>query len=258
MPATGQPCSSANSRNASQDSARWPTGPIGSGDTSAMPLWTRYATSVSRKPNHSLSSRNAKYDSESVPYFSTMNRARSRESGRYDESRGTTAGRNKQPAEGQRDTDADCEQRGRQRSGRGGRRARSSCTPTSRSATASLIFADRQIRMPQRDADRAADDGDNDAHERDAERASPRRRVRRARRSRRGARTRKTTTISATTASSTSRPLTTLPTTDTSSNAIASSPRVALTAADSRTRAAATRCRRSRPTRRRPPALRSA
>ena len=59
-----------------------------------MPLCTRYATSVSRKPNHSLSSRNAKYDNESAPYRSTMNRARSRDSGRYDDSRGETAGRN--------------------------------------------------------------------------------------------------------------------------------------------------------------------
>ncbi len=49
---------------------------------------------MSRKPNHSLSPRSAKYDNESAPYFSTMKRARSRESGRYDERRGETAGRN--------------------------------------------------------------------------------------------------------------------------------------------------------------------
>ena len=38
MTATGQPCSSANSRNAAQAAVRSATGPIGSGDTSAHAL----------------------------------------------------------------------------------------------------------------------------------------------------------------------------------------------------------------------------
>ena len=59
-----------------------------------MPLCTRYAMTVSRNPNQSLSLRNAKYESESEPYFSTRNRARSRDIGRNDVVRATTAGRN--------------------------------------------------------------------------------------------------------------------------------------------------------------------
>src|SRR3954447_19230887 len=94
MTATHQPCSSANSRNAAQASARCDTGPTGSGDTSAMPLWTRYATTVSRKPNQSLSERNAKYESESEPYRSTKTRARWRDIGRTDGALANPEGRN--------------------------------------------------------------------------------------------------------------------------------------------------------------------
>ena len=188
-----------------------------------MPLCTRYATSVSRKPNHSLSSRSAKYDSESAPYRSTMNRARSRDSGRYDDNRGETAGRNSSQQNDERDADADREQRRRHEPVDVVAAARRSCIPTSRSRDRLRDLRQRQVRVPQRDADRPADDRDRDPRARAT--PTPRRHddgLAGAAKSSRWT-TRKTTTSSATIASSTSRPLMTLPTTATSSSALASS-----------------------------------